>query len=86
MGFTELQLELALSPKHHLAACSCCRLPHSDLTLLCGCAEDSAEEEEAAAAKPTRAGVKRSRAAVKHAGEFFLYPYFFTACKEQLSV
>lgn len=33
------------------------------------CAEDSAEEEEEAAAKPTRAGVKRGRAAAKHAGD-----------------
>lgn len=35
---------------------------------MCACAEDSTEEE-AAAAKPTRAGVKRGRAAAKHAGD-----------------
>lgn len=39
------------------------------------CAEESAEEEAAAAAaKPTRAGVKRSRAAAKHAGNCFVVP------------
>ena len=37
-------------------------------------------EEEALAAKPARAGVKRTRAAAKHAGEALLHDFSIQKC------